>query len=219
MASCARARRRRSVNDAPPASSVSPAFNVPPSSRTIPAEIASPSPRPAPGGFVVKNGSNSRARADSGMPGPVSATTISAKASSAASARTVIESRRTSQPCIASSALAKRLTSTCSSLLASARTTSSPCDFASGASRMTSTSSLRNRNSTRKRALASARSTGTGASSAGALREKRRNCAVIAPMRSISPAITRKLFSASSRRPRCKKSSALSESVRSAASG
>ena len=62
---------------------------------------------PWPTGLVVKNGSNTRLRSSSGMPGPVSATSTSAQSPSRA-----VRSVSVPSPAIASSALWIRLVQT-----------------------------------------------------------------------------------------------------------
>ena len=52
---------------------------VPPAASTTPRHTESPSPVPSPTSFVVTNGSKIRSRIDSGIPGPVSSTSIRAR--------------------------------------------------------------------------------------------------------------------------------------------
>src|SRR5215469_16696941 len=55
-----------------PSSEVSNVIDPPCRTITIRRAVSRPSPVPAPTSLVVKNGSNTRARTSSGMPGPVS---------------------------------------------------------------------------------------------------------------------------------------------------
>ena len=94
---------------------------LPPCEMTISLLIASPRPVPSPGGLVVKNGSNSRGRADSCMPGPVSRIATSTHAASGR----VSAMNRSPRPCIACAAFVSTLQKTCWSWLESPRTASS----------------------------------------------------------------------------------------------